>query len=118
MRERIAGCEPLWTSYFVSFVAEDTKEELAKSGINESNIGNYLQASSAKNRGLPKTDVSESSIVDFIQVVSWTLAKEKTTPKAIALGKHARTERIRRAYGLQPESMMPYPKHVACLSAS
>ena len=40
MRERIAGSEPLWTSYFVSLVAEQTEEEPAESGIDESNIEN------------------------------------------------------------------------------
>ena len=40
MRERIAGSEPLWTSYSASPVAEETKEEPAESGIDESNIEN------------------------------------------------------------------------------
>ena len=42
MREPIAGREPLWTSYFVSSVAEETEEEPAESGIEESNIEHYL----------------------------------------------------------------------------
>ena len=43
MRERIAVRRPLWTSYFASPVAEETKEEPAESGIDEStNIENYV----------------------------------------------------------------------------
>ena len=46
MRERITGIvtgsEPLWTSYFASPVAEETEEDPAESGIDESNIENYL----------------------------------------------------------------------------
>ena len=38
----IAGSEPLWTSYFVSPVAEEIEEKPAESGIDKSNIENYL----------------------------------------------------------------------------
>jgi len=40
MRERIAGSKPLWMSFFALPVAEETQEEPAESGIDESNIEN------------------------------------------------------------------------------